>query len=104
MHEYPIIFLLHRIVKELLNHEATERMLSDKNDRDMTPLHIACQEGHHEVVKVLQHHLSAEDLTQKDRERNTALHLACEGGEKETVQLILDEAESVEVLISEQNV
>ena len=100
----PCHILLHRIVRELLNHQATEKMLRDKNDRDMTPLHIACQEGNHAVVKVLQHHLSAEDLAQKDREKNTALHLACEGGEKETVQLILDKAENVEVLISEQNV
>ena len=91
-------------MKELLNHQATGKMLRDKNDRDMTPLHIACQEGHHDVLKVLEPHLSAEDLTQKDRERNTVLHLACEGGKKETVQLILDKAENVEVLISEQNV
>lgn len=61
-----------------------------KDIRGLTPLYLACQEGHHEVVMVLEPHLSAEDLLRKDRERNAALHLACEGGEEETVKLLLD--------------
>ena len=76
------------IVEELLKHQLTKEMRKDV--RGLTPLHLACQEGHHEVVIVLEPHLSAEDLIQKDRERNTALHLACEGGEEETVKLLLD--------------
>ena len=76
------------ILEELLNHQLTKEM--PKDIRGLTPLYLACQEGHHEVVMVLEPHLSAEDLLQKDRERNAALHLACEGGEEETVKLLLD--------------
>ena len=70
----------------------------------MTPLHIACQEGHHKVVMVLQHHLSVEDIRAKDMEENTALHLACEGGKKDIVQLLLDKGIGVGELMNERNV
>ena len=88
LHLMLYLFIFFSIVEELLNHQLTKEMLKDV--RGLTPLHLACQEGHHEVVVVLEPHLSAEDVIQKDREKNTALHLACEGGEEETVKLLLD--------------
>ena len=91
-------------VEEFLDHQVTKHMLRGKNSRDMTPLHLACQEGHHEVVMKLEYHLSAEDIRQEDREKNTALHLACEGGEKETVKLLLEKGASIDGLINVRNV
>ena len=87
IHEYSVSFLLSN-VEEPLNHQITNEMPRDL--WRMTPLHIACQEGHHEVVMVLECHLSAEDIRAKDMEENTVLHLACEGGKKNIVQLLLD--------------
>ena len=75
-----------------------------KDIRHMTPLHIACQEGHHKVVKALEPHLSAEDIRAKDMEENTALHLACEGGKMNIVQLLLDKGIGVRELMNERNV
>lgn len=91
-------------MEEFLKHELTTKMLKAKNIRNMTALHLACQEGHHEVVEKLEPHLKAEDVTQEDREKNTALHLACEGGKKETVQLLLNKGEGIEGLINVRNV
>ena len=91
-------------MEEFLKHQITKHMLRGKNIRGMTPLHLACQEGHHNVVKKLEPHLSAEDIRQEDRERNTALHLACEGGEKEMVKLLLEKGASIDGLINVRNV
>ena len=78
-------------VEEPLNHQITKEMPRDI--WHMTPLHIACQEGHYKVVMALERHLSAEDIRAKDMEENTALHLACEGGEENIVKLLLDKGE-----------
>ena len=88
-------FLSFSIVEEFLNHELTKKMLSVGNNRNMTALHLACQEGHHEVVQKLEPHLDADNVDQEDREKNTALHLACEGGKKDTVELLLDKGADI---------
>ena len=98
------IFLTCSIVEEFLNHELTKKMLRVGNNRNMTALHLACQDGHPEVVQKLEPHLDADDVMQEDREKNTALHLACEGGMKDTVQLLLDKGASIEGLINVRNV
>ena len=77
------------IIEELLKHQVTKSLLTARNIQGMTPLHLACRTGQHEVVKVLEHHLTKEDLTRKDWQNNTALHLACEDRVKETVDLLL---------------
>ena len=97
-------FLSCSIVEEFLTHELTKKMLRVGNIRNMTTLHIACQEGQHEVVQKLEPHLDEDDVTQEDREKNTALHLACEGGKKDTVQLLLDKGAGIEGLINVRNV
>ena len=104
LHDCNYIPLCFSIVEELLNHQVMKDKLRAKNSRDMTSLHLACQEGHHKVVKKLEHHLMPQDIRQEDREKNTALHLACEGGEKETVQLLLDKGASIDGLINVRNV
>ena len=101
---YTMYFYCFSVVEEFLNHQVTNHMLRGKSSLHMTPLHLACQEGHHKVVKKLEHHLSAEDIRQEDKERNTALHLACEGGEKETVKLLLEKGASIDGLINVSNV
>ena len=101
MHKLYVSFLF-SIGEEPLNTQMTKEM-----PRDiwcMTPLHIACQEGHHKVVRVLEPHLSAEDIRAKDMEENTTLHLACEGGEMNIVQLLLDKGIGVRELMNERNV
>ena len=70
----------------------------------MTALHLACQDGHHEVVQKLEPHLDADDVMKEDREKNTALHLACEGGKKDTVQLLLGKGAGIGGLINVRNV
>ena len=81
-------------------------MLKDGNIRDMTPLHLACQDGQLEVVKRLRYHLIEDDIKAKDKEENTALHLACEGGVEEIVALLLEFGKTfrIEGLINIRNV
>lgn len=95
---------MYSIAKELLNHQETKEMLKVGNIRNMTPLHLACQDGQLEVVKELGSHLTEDDIKRKDKEGNTALHLACEGGEEEIVVLLLEVGKRIEGLINVRNV
>ena len=85
-------------MEEFLYHKLTKEMLKARNNRNMTALHLAYQEGHHGVVRKLEPHLNAEDMMQENREKNalvmthnaqtdaeeddvkTPLHLAAEKG------------------------
>ena len=57
---------------------------------NVVPLHIACREGHHEVVKVL----LKDDIDTVNIESGTncktPLHYACEKGDKDIVDLLLE--------------
>ena len=64
----------------------------------MTPLHVACREGHVEVVKTIFEYgmeRIAELVHAIDNELNTPLHLACESGEPEVVQMLLSHGADV---------
>ena len=58
-----------------------------RNDRQMTPLHVASKHGHLEIVQIL---LEAHaDIMARDEEQKTALHFAAERGHNQVVQLLL---------------
>ena len=72
---------------ELIHHNS--QLSVAHNAKGMTPLHIACLNGHKEVVNSINLSLN-EVLHASDLSGNTPLHLACEGGRKDIVQLLID--------------
>lgn len=53
-----------------------------------TPLHIACERGHAEVVELLLAHEA--DVEAKDISGNTPLHVAAQSQQTKIVQKLLD--------------
>ena len=55
------------------------------NDKQLTPLHIACREGYVEIVKLLLKdgfHQRKKLVEAEDNESSLPLHLACENGKE----------------------
>ena len=76
------------IVEQLLRKDADCLL---KNIENVTPLHIACQEGYIEIVNLimrLRFNQRKELLNAYDLEFNFPLHLACESGEVEIVKVL----------------
>ena len=64
--------------------------VNSKDPSGYTPLHLACENGHKEVVQLMLKE-SKElgiDVNSKDQYGSTPLHLACENGHMEVVQLM----------------
>lgn len=68
--------------------------INPQNCESQTPLHLACREGHVEVVKILLKHVGDYQkrkalVNTRDKEQNTALHLSCESGVEEIVRVLI---------------
>jgi ankyrin repeat protein len=61
-----------------------------------TPLHIAAQRGHLEVVEVLLKFVAGIDC--KDKDGITALHIASEEGHKQTVVALLEHGSDINIV------
>ena len=77
---------------ELIHHNP--QLSVTHNTKGMTPLHIACLNGHKEVVNSINLSLH-EVLHASDLSGNTPLHLACEGGSEDIVQLLIDSGANI---------
>lgn len=77
------------IVQELL--EVNSSLLKTKDKWGKSPLHLACQCGHHMVVQyILQSpHYSEDILKSCDEKGNTPMHLACKRGDSGIVILLI---------------
>ena len=90
-----------RAVLEFIHHDPKLTVAEDANSR--IPLHIACLNGHVEVVKTFNLSLH-EVLHASDCRGDTPLHLACEGRSEEVVQFLIDSGASVREANDEEEV
>ena len=74
-------------MEALIKHDREVLMLKDGSGR--TVLHLACQNGHLNVVKLIEFYFDPEELKKMyelcDSEGNTLLHLACQYQKKNVV-------------------
>ena len=73
------------VVKDLL--ESNPDLVSSKQDDDNTPLHLAAENGHKDVIKVLLSRGTRIDAVNKCR--NTSLYMAVLNGHKDVVEVLL---------------
>ena len=81
-----VLSIYSRIVQKLL--DSNPSLLKEVDNEGKSPLHLACQRGHHMVVqRILQSHQYSKDVLEAgDKKGNTPLHLACMGGKKSIVE------------------
>ena len=77
---------------ELIHHNP--QLSVAHNAKGMSPLHIACLNGHKEVVNSINLSLN-EVLHASDQSGNTPLHLACERGHEDIVHLLIDSGANI---------
>ena len=66
------------------------RLVTTKDNHEMTPLHLACLHGHISVVHIHKDHSHLKSVRECcDAEGNTPLHLACSGGNADIVELLI---------------
>ncbi|VDI16368.1 Hypothetical predicted protein [Mytilus galloprovincialis] len=82
------IAVLHHLL-DLNGQEFNSRVdTTIKDNEGRSALHLACQNGHTEVIKLLMDvGMNINDTTNRG---STPLHLACFGGHYETVKFLLD--------------
>ena len=73
-------------VKSLIENNAVD--IESKDGFNQTPLSVACEKGHLEVVKFLVKHNA--DIESKDFLNRTPLRLACEEGHLKVVKLLVE--------------
>ena len=67
------------------------RLVTSKDNCEMTPLHLACLHGHISIVNIHKDHSDWKSICEwRDAEGNTPLHLACSGGNAVIVELLID--------------
>ena len=85
------MYLFFSILKRLCDHDVS--VVTDKNGK--TILHLACQNGHLDVVHAIDSLLDSEKRSTIyalcDNEGNTLLHLACQCQSKNVVQHLIQE-------------
>eukprot|EP00232_Nephroselmis_pyriformis_P027558 CAMPEP_0182864532 /NCGR_PEP_ID=MMETSP0034_2-20130328/7219_1 /TAXON_ID=156128 /ORGANISM="Nephroselmis pyriformis, Strain CCMP717" /LENGTH=152 /DNA_ID=CAMNT_0024996791 /DNA_START=177 /DNA_END=632 /DNA_ORIENTATION=- len=72
--------------------------LNGKDSNDRTALHMACANGHADIVKRLVD--AGADLSVSNAEKNTPLHWACLNGKVEVVKVLMDASASPSALNS----
>ena len=75
----------------LLLMKYNSRSVTCKDNRERTPLHLACLHGHIKIVQVHKDHSHLKSVREwRDAEGNTSLHLACSGGSAGIVELLIN--------------
>ncbi|CAK9258268.1 unnamed protein product, partial [Sphagnum jensenii] len=87
-------------VKVVVDH--VKSYLKEENNEKNTPLHLAAEGGHAEVVQLLLERCSTLDLEVKNAHGNTLLHQATMNGHDKVVQVLLDHA-ATEFDLDDQN-
>ena len=66
-------------------------LVTSKDNHEMTPLHLACLDGHISIVHIYKDHSHLKLVCEwRDAEGNTPLHLACSGGSAGIVKLLIN--------------
>jgi ankyrin repeat protein len=71
---------------QLLKQEGKDILRAKTND-DMTPLHLACQEGHYECVNIILKYKP--EMNPRDKHGWTPLHCAAVGGHLRIIDLLI---------------
>ncbi|GLG97186.1 Uncharacterized protein GBIM_04001 [Gryllus bimaculatus] len=77
-------------VKSLLEWDEVKTNVTDKNNKDNTPLHYAVERNKKEIIEELLQPRWETEINRQNEEGNTPLHIASYGGNKELVQLLLE--------------
>jgi ankyrin repeat protein len=94
-----VTFLLEKIEERKKTTVTIDSVITDKNDLGLTPFHLACREGHSEIVSVL---LTFSDNPLElvecvDCEGSTSLHLACQSDKADIVNSLLAKGANMDV-------
>ena len=71
-------------------------LLESKNENNDTPLHVACINRYHDIVKVLLE--NGADMEAKNNSGYTPLHIACEKDVDKVVGILLEKGADIEAL------
>uniref|UniRef100_A0A7S2ZTG1 Uncharacterized protein n=2 Tax=Rhodosorus marinus TaxID=101924 RepID=A0A7S2ZTG1_9RHOD len=83
------------VVRLILDHDASHRLVMSVNRVGKTPLFHACYRGNMKAVEVLID--SGSELTHRDSGQSTILHEACSQGQSEVLELLLTKARQMEL-------
>ena len=86
----------------LLNYSAHNIDLNARATSGATPIMMACNNGHKDVVKLLLDHPDPKiDLNARDYHGQTAYMAACYNGHKDVVELLLEHADRIELNVTD---
>lgn len=74
--------------------KAVPYALFEINKNGQSPFHLACQNGHVEIVKVLMEeseYIPKELVSRKDKDKNSPLQIACKEGHEQLVSWLLEQ-------------
>jgi hypothetical protein len=80
----------------LLLSNSLENEALTMDDRQATPLHLACENGHLHFVQLLLKHGADIQRTTSDSRRTTALHLAAEKGHCNIIRVLMEQGADTE--------
>lgn len=71
------------------------KLANSRDERGVTPLHLAAKEGRLDVIEILLEHFAEVDL--QDNDGDTALHLAAYNGRRQAIELLVSKGASVDL-------